>query len=399
MKIFDFLVIGAGIMGLTVARELKKRHPTSAIIILEKESAIGKHASGRNSGVLHTGIYYEGESLKAKLCAKGAELMRVFATEHEIPFKKSGKVIISTSQADGPTIEKLLDNAFKNAVTVEKVDAKQIREIEPSAYRELGGIWCPETAVIDSNTVLKKLQFLLESSGVVFDFNAKICGINTREMVVRTTNHTYKYGVLFNCAGSHADKIAKCFGLAEQYELLPFKGIYYKLDIKSNVNVNGNIYPVPDIDLPFLGIHFTRTIDNSVYVGPTAMPAFGRENYGIFSGLNISDCLGITANLATIYLANHDNFRRQTHKELSHCSKQQFCKAASKLVYGLSDKDLVPPKKVGIRPQLVNLEKRKLVTDFVIEKTENSVHILNSISPAFTSSLAFSRKILDVAEL
>jgi L-2-hydroxyglutarate oxidase len=394
----DFLIIGAGIVGLTVARELNLRHPFSTIIILEKEPNIGLHASGRNSGVLHSGVYYGNDTMKAKVCSTGAARMREFAEEHGIPFDRSGKVIIASTEDDLVTIHRLLKNAKDNGVRAELLDEDGVKAIEPHASPYKMGIYSPDTAVIDSNAVINKLRSLLLDLGVKIIFNASLQGVFVSDKFVNTSVGRYSYGFLYNCAGASADIVAKKFGHSRDYSLIPFKGIYYKLRPEKSHLVRSNIYPVPDVNLPFLGVHLTRVISGDVYVGPTAIPAFGRENYGVLQGIKFLEGLKISSELIAMYFENKQNFRSLVHVEMKKYLKPWFVASARKLMNELQDDDLIPCDKVGIRPQLVNIKTRSLEMDFILEKGENSLHVLNSISPAFTSSLAFAEKIVDKSE-
>ena len=397
VKTCDYLIIGAGIVGLTVAWELKKRHPKANVLVLEKEADVGKHASGRNSGVMHSGVYYGSDTLKAKVCSDGAARMRDFAREYGISCRKSGKVIIASSERDLPTIEKLLANAKANKVTAERLDEDGVKEIEPHASPYKAGIYCPDTAIIDSKAVVFKLREILNGLGVTFVYNTSLLKVSTETSFVETTNGNYSFGYCYNCAGANADRVAKQFDTGHQYTLVPFKGIYYKLKSEKSNLVKSNIYPVPDVNLPFLGVHLTRVISGDVYVGPTAIPALGRENYDLLKGIEFSESLKIVNELIRMYLENKQNFRLLVHSEVKKYIKPYFVTAARRLMNELTAHDLEPCNKVGIRPQLVNIKSRTLEMDYIIEKTPCSLHVLNAISPAFTSSLAFAEWIVNQA--
>jgi L-2-hydroxyglutarate oxidase LhgO len=397
-KSVDYLIVGGGIVGLTVARELRNRYPAASIALLEKEAALGKHASGRNSGVLHSGIYYDSNTLKAKVCAEGARRMKAFAAEHGINCQHSGKVIVATSEQDLPVIERLLKNARENGIRAERLDEQGIRQIEPHAGVYQQGIHCPDTAVIDSKAVLSKLRELLTAEGVEIFFNAPVTSVEVVARKVITPAGEFSYGYLFNCAGASADKVAKHYGLGLDYTLVPFKGIYFKLRPERAHLVHANIYPVPDINQPFLGVHLTRVASGEVYAGPTAIPALGRENYGILQGAQLGESLRVGFEVFRMYLANHQNFRQLVHTELGKYRKKNFFAAVHKLMPELTYDDLVPSDKVGIRPQLINLREKRLEMDYVIEKSPDSLHVLNAISPAFTSSLAFAEWIVDQSQ-
>lgn len=395
---YDYLIVGAGIVGLTVAHELKTRFPAARIGILDKEANAGVHASGRNSGVLHCGIYYGSDTLKAKVCAVGATRMMSFAQEHGIPCSKSGKVIVATSDKELPTVERLLNNAAENGIRAWRIDEKELLEIEPYAARGPAAIYSPDTAVIDSRAVVNRLTVLLEQQGVQFLWRNGFKKVGGPGEIV-TDQGKLSYGYLFNCAGAYADVVAKNFGLAEEYALVPFKGIYWKLRPEADHLVRANIYPVPDIDLPFLGVHLTRVISGDVYVGPTAIPALGRENYGLIEGIRPLEAMGVGYRLAGMYLSNRHNFRHMAHLELSKYLKHNFVAAAQRLLPSITSEDMIPTPKAGIRPQLVNLREGKLEMDYIFQHTEHSTHVLNAISPAFTSSFAFAEMIVNSSKV
>lgn len=391
----DILIIGGGIVGLTAARTLHAKNPALAITILEKESALGKHASGRNSGVMHCGIFYGSDTLKAKVCARGAAKIAAFAAEHRIAHQVGGKLIIATEERQMPSVEKLLKNAADNGIRARLVNTKEAREIEPFAAPAIAAIHCPDTAVIDSKGILAALENELRAKGVRFVFGCEVLGVGDAPRALRTTAGEFAYGYLFNCAGAYADRIAKSFGLAGDYILAPFKGLYWKLSEAANPRVRANIYPVPDPALPFLGVHLTRVISGDVYVGPTAIPALGRENYAGLAGIHAGEAASIFRLLGEMYLRNQQNFRTLAHQELRKYSKRPFYESARRLMPSLAMAEMERSPKVGIRPQLVNVKKKRLEMDYIFEHTEHSLHVLNTISPAFTSSFAFAEMIVE----
>lgn len=393
-RVFDVVIIGAGIVGLTVAHEILQRRPATKIAVLDKESDVAKHASGRNSGVMHCGIYYASDTLKAQVCAKGAQRMRLFAEKEAIAYRACGKVILATSEQQLPVVDKLLTNALQNNIPAERINHQQLRELEPYAATEFAAIYCPTTAVIDSLAVVTRLRDKLLAQGVKFFFNTQVVGVQQNQSI-QTTDGTFSYGFLVNCAGAYADTIAKYFGLAEDYALVPFKGIYWKLTAEAAPKVRANIYPVPDISLPFLGVHLTRVINNDVYIGPTAIPAFGRENYQLIEGLSFAESLGISWQLLKMYAGNANNFRKLAHLEIAKYRKENFLQAARKLMPSLTGDDMVASPKVGIRPQLINLKSNTLEMDYILLRDEYSLHVLNAISPAFTSAFAFAERVVD----
>jgi L-2-hydroxyglutarate oxidase len=396
---FDCVIVGAGIVGLSTAQELLRRRPSLTIAILDKEDRAGVHASGRNSGVMHCGIFYGADTLKAKVCASGAARMRDFALAHGIAYHRGGKLILATSETQLPSIEKLLKNASDNGITAIRFTPQQAAEIEPFAAPAAAAIYCPDTAVIDSASVVQKLKSLLEQQGVTFIFSGEVTAVNAAAKTVTTTGGRFAYGYLINCAGSFADRIAKMMGLAEHYTLVPFKGLYWKLNAQSQHKVRANIYPVPDPSLPFLGVHLTRVVSGDVYVGPTAIPALGRENYHGLAGIHMGESATIMAMLAGMYVRNKQNFRRLSHLELAKYAKASFYRTARKLMPSLTMDDMIPTQKVGIRPQLVNRKTGLLEMDYIFESTDDSLHVLNTISPAFTSAFAFADMIVDQSKL
>ncbi|MBI9080187.1 MAG: L-2-hydroxyglutarate oxidase [Pseudodesulfovibrio sp.] len=385
------VICGAGILGLTIARELVKSGHKD-IIIFDKEAGPGFHASGRNSGVLHAGIYYDPGTLKAKMCLKGNQRMQKYCETNNLPLFKSGKVIVAREDNELATLDELEKRATANGGTVEMIDQTRLAQIEPNAKTVEKALYSPLTAVVDPKSILKKMHEELESSGKVrFFFNTKF--LSARTNLVHTNQGDIGYGLFINAAGAFSDKVAQAFGIAKNYHLLPFKGIYRILKKPAADKIKGSIYPVPNIKNPFLGVHFTRSVHGDVYVGPTAIPAFGRENYGILKGID-SEFLSILLRDMHMFIGN-EKFRGVALDEPRKYFFKHFFNDAKKLVKHIMPRDVMSCPKVGIRPQLINTKTNELVMDFVIEKHENTVHILNSISPAFTSSMYFAELVVN----
>jgi L-2-hydroxyglutarate oxidase LhgO len=387
----DILIVGAGIIGLTIARELVKIG-RGDIVIIEKELELGRHASGRNSGVLHAGVYYAPDSMKAKSCLNGNFLMRAYCREKGLPLLESGKVIVTRTAEELPVLDELMRRATANGAKVELIDERQLSAIEPNAKTVDRALFSQYTAVVDPKAVLKSLRQDLEQSGRVrFHMDCRLTGLNGSGLAV-TSRGEIEFRRFINAAGAHCDRVARLFGVGEKYRLIPFKGIYRLLGKGAPFTVNSSIYPVPDIRNPFLGVHFTRSVYGDVYVGPTAIPAFGRENYGMLAGLD-AEGFGIAFEDLVLFLSNRQ-FRSVALSEPVKYIPSCFYRDAARMVKRLSQSDLVAATKVGIRPQLVDWETKQLVMDFLVMQEGTSLHVLNPISPAFTSSMDLAQGIV-----
>ena len=292
------LIIGTGIIGLTLAKELLDKD--CSVTIIEKESTVGVHASGRNSGVLHSGIYYPKDTLKATFCRDGKPLLKAFCENYNVDINQCGKVLVTKTKAELAGIELLYKRGIENGIKVERLSKSALEMKDPFAKTVEEALWVEETAVFDSKEILKRLIDYIknhQNGTVLFNESFKSRIDNTS---IQTNNQKIVYDLLINCAGGHADKIAHQFDVAHHLKLIPFKGIYKKLNKNLAKKVNHHIYPVPDLENPFLGVHFTKSISGDVYVGPTAIPAFGAENYGIFENLGI-ESLNILAKDAILF--------------------------------------------------------------------------------------------------
>lgn len=386
------VICGGGITGLSIARELVKRDYND-IVILEKEKEIGVHASGRNSGVLHAGIYYTPESLKAKFCLRGNELMKEFCESKNIPIKRSGKVIVTKNEDELEILHELHKRAVNNKVEVKLIDKKELSEIEPYAKTVDQALYSPLTAVINPKDILKEIEKeLIKSKKVKILKETKFIKLINNKTIL-TSKGKLNFELFINAAGAYADMVAHSFGVGLEYKMLPFKGTYKKLKREKSYIVNGNIYPVPDIKNPFLGVHLTKGYDGEVYIGPTAIPAFGRENYGIFRGIDL-EAVQILYRDLIMFLKN-EKFRNPALEEPKKYLSRYFFKDVKPLAKNIEFSDISPSLKVGIRPQLVNWKTKELEMDFVVMKDSNSIHILNAISPAFTSSFAFAEFVVN----
>lgn len=395
----DHVIVGAGIIGLTLARELLRRG-SSRVVVLDKEDQPGKHASGRNSGVLHAGIYYAPGSARAATCLAGNRLMRAYCLEHGLPLVQCGKVIVAKSEGELPVLQALYERARATGAEVRLVDEAELRAIEPRAITVGQALHSPATAVVDPKAILGSLLAEVRAdkrAEVLFGVRVLGPGANpTGGRALNTSIGPVGYGRLINTAGAHADKLAHAFGLGGRYVLVPFKGIYRTLRPQAAATVHGAIYPVPDPATPFLGIHFTPSVSGTVYIGPTAIPALGRENYGILAGLD-SEAPEILWRDAALFATN-PIFRKVALSEPRKYLFKHFFADAARLLRGLAPEDVLPSTKAGIRPQLVDTSTNGLVMDFLTESGQAELHVLNAISPAFTSSMAFAAILADRVE-
>jgi (S)-2-hydroxyglutarate dehydrogenase len=325
----DFVVIGAGIVGLSAARELKRRYPDQQVIILEKEPEPGRHASGRNSGVLHSGIYYPPGSLKAQICAQGAREMAAYCCDHGLPIMRLGKLLVPTRPGDGSQLAVLEARGRANGVAVERLEEADLRALESDVLSATGeALRIQATAVVSPDAVLRTLAREVVDAGVELRCGGFLESVDPLRSTLKWSGSTIRYGHVVNCAGVHADTIAHRFGAGLRYAILPFRGAYWKLDPTSGIHVRHLIYPVPDLRVPFLGVHTTTSTDGDVYLGPSATPALGRENYHGFDGITPRDAARIGFALVRQAVSGRDGFRRLAWNESRRISRRGFAAAA-----------------------------------------------------------------------
>ena len=397
------IILGGGIVGLSIAYQLIERKISKSIIIIEKEKDLGLHTSGRNSGVLHAGIYYEPGSLRAKVSVDGAKRLREWVEEEKLEINHCGKVIVPTKENLDIQLDKLAERGRSNGAKVELLDKNQLNEIIPEAISASGrALWSPNTSVINPKQIINKLECILISKGVKIKKSMTINKVFPSDNKIRVKNEEYlTYDYLFNCTGLQADKLAHLFNIGKEYTLLPFKGIYWQLKESAKIKIKTNLYPVPDLSVPFLGVHFTPGSNNNclVSIGPTASPAWGRENYSGMQKLEPSMAIKNLGILANQYITNRGKFRQYVHQQSLQSFQPFFLKAAQELIPSLKQSDIEISKKVGIRAQLFNLKSRVLENDFICLNDKHSTHILNSISPAFTASFSLADLIINKSNL
>lgn len=395
----DILIVGGGMVGLSIAHQLLERDVAQSICVLDKEPQLGLHSSGRNSGVLHAGLYYKPGSTKARVCVAGAKRLRAWVEEHGLIINPCGKVIVPQRIDLDAQLDLLAERGQANGAEVEFLDEKQLRELIPEARTANGrALWSPNTAVVKSIDVILTLQKELRQRGVQFVHGTKKWKANAGLKKLKFHDGIQiSYGHLFNCAGLQADRVAHQFGIGQQYNLLPFKGLYWQLKANCPIQPRTNLYPVPDLSVPFLGVHFTPSAGTNplVSIGPTATPAWGRENYSGLQALEPGMALANLSLLTSQYLSNRGGFRRYVHEQAFLALPPLLLRAAQQLIPSLQAKHLEPSQKVGIRSQLFNHRTQHLEDDFICLPGPSSTHVLNAISPAFTASFALADLILE----
>lgn len=389
---YDYLIAGAGIIGLTIARELRRREPDARIAIIEKEADVAMHSSGRNSGVLHAGFYYTADSLKARFTRDGNRAMKQYCEEHGLSVNRCGKLVVATDASELAGLEELKRRAERNGVNLIWVDEQEAAKIDPNVKTYQKALYSPDTASVDPVEVCRCLKEEITASGVSFFFNTRYTGHEGDTVI--TDKGRFQTGYFINSAGLYADRIAHDYGFGLDYTIIPFKGIYLKY-AKNKSDVQTNIYPVPNLNNPFLGVHFTKTVDGAIKIGPTAIPAFWRENYGGWSRFRLGEFLQIMYYEAKLFLTNAFQFRRLAFEEMKKYNKSNFIGLSLKMIRELDHNGFGDFLRPGIRAQLLHKRSLQLVQDFVLEGDDRTMHVLNAVSPAFTCSLPFAAHVVD----
>ena len=391
----DVVIVGGGIVGLAVALEVTKRFPRIRLLLLEKEDRVGQHQSGHNSGVIHSGVYYKPGSQKARLCVEGARAMIEFCRAHDIPHQVCGKVIVATYPEEFPRLEELRRRGEENGLTgLQLIGPEQLREIEPHASG-LRALVVPSTGITDYAAVCEKYAELIHAQGGTILTSTTVTGLRnlTSEVVVETSGASFSTTYLINCAGLFSDRIAGMAGGKPDVIIVPFRGEYYDLIPQRSSLVRALIYPVPDPQFPFLGVHFTRRVSGTVDAGPNAVLAFRREGYERtdFSLRDLASSLafpGFWRMAAQHWRSGLDEFHRSF-------SKPAFVRALQRLLPELRAEDLIPGGS-GVRAQALRRD-GTLVDDFQFVPSGKMLHVLNVPSPAATASLVIGRTIVNTA--
>ncbi|WP_067720516.1 L-2-hydroxyglutarate oxidase [Nocardia yamanashiensis] len=388
---YDYCVIGGGIVGVATAHRLLDRHPGASLVLVEKAAEPGTHQTGHNSGVIHSGIYYEPGSLKARLCVAGAEWTKKFAAAHDIPFRECGKLLVATDAAEHARMLALYERSVTNGVEVELLDAAELRRREPR-ITGVGALFVAATGIIDYGKVTRALAQRVRDAGGEIVLGAEVTGISETdtEVIVSGPAGQWRARNLVVCAGLQADRMARIAGLEVDFRIVPFRGEYYQLPSHRRDLVSTLIYPIPDPELPFLGVHLSPTIDGELTVGPNAVLGLAREGYRKGS-VNLRDAREILG-FPGFHKVAKANVRTGLKEMRNSLFKRGYLAECRRYCPELTVSDLLP-REAGIRAQAV-LGDGTLVHDFLIERTPRSVHVLNAPSPAATSALPIADHIV-----
>ncbi|MEI7723943.1 MAG: L-2-hydroxyglutarate oxidase [Bacteroidota bacterium] len=390
----DYLIIGAGIIGLAIARELHSRNPKASITIIEKEPDVAYHSSGRNSGVLHAGFYYSADSLKARFTRDGNFAMKDFCRQKGLKLNECQKVVVAKDESELEPLYELDRRGKRNGVDVKIITEAEMKEIDPNAKTYKFALYSPNTATVDPTELNKAVRDELLANGVKFLFSEgykrKVDG-NTIETISGKFLTAKK---VINTAGLYADRIARDFGFSQHYTIIPFKGIYLKYT-KKDKPIKTNIYPVPNLKNPFLGVHYTITVDGTIKIGPTSIPAFWRENYKGMDNFKAGEMGNVLSWEARLFISNAFGFRGLAFDEMKKYNKSYFVDLATSMVHHIDKSGFTEWSKPGIRAQLLNTKTLELVMDFVVEGDQTTIHVLNAVSPAFTCSFPFAKWVVD----
>lgn len=390
---YDYCVVGGGIVGLATAVAILERQPGATLRLVEKEPGLGTHQTGHNSGVIHSGIYYAPGSLKARLCRKGAQATKDFAARHGIPVDVCGKLLVATDAAEVTRMDALYARSHANDVEVERLDATELRRREPNV-QGVGALFVPATGIVDYSAIARAMGDVVRQRGGEITLGALVTDLveDADEVSVSlATTEPVRASQVVVCAGLQADRLARRAGIDVDFQIVPFRGEYYRLPTSRSDLVRHLIYPIPDPELPFLGVHLTRTIDGAVTVGPNAVLGFSREGYRKFSfdRRDVADYLRFPG----MWRVARANLRTGARELTNSVSKRGYLRECRKYAPSLTQHDL-QPEPAGIRAQAV-LRDGTLVHDFLFAETDRTLHVCNAPSPAATSAIPIGEMITD----
>jgi len=387
---FDVAIVGGGVIGLATAHQILKRQPGLQVVVLEKESAVATHASTRNSGVLHAGFYYSPDSMKASLTARGNTMLREFCHENGVPVLTCGKVVLALDSAQEDALNELHRRGVANGVDVRLIDSAELARLEPLAARAEVALWSPNTAVADPKLVAEALLTQVKARGARVQVGCKVQAVDflaSGVVLGLSSGGAVQAKHVINCAGLYADKLAHQFGVGLEYAVLPFRGLYVYGDWPKG-RLQRHVYPVPDARNPFLGVHATVTANGGVKIGPTAIPGFWREHYRGVGGWSPHELAEVAKLLPKFFASDPKMTAGLVASEAPKVMKRSIVQAAAKLVPSVNTKDFKRWGPAGVRAQLVHRDSGKLEMDFIVREGERSTHVLNAVSPAWTSSFA-----------
>lgn len=389
----DVLIIGGGIIGLSIGIALLESKPSLKVIIAEKEKSLGLHASGRNSGVLHAGFYYSPDSLKAKFCREGNKELRKVAKKHGINVRDVGKVVVTRNDNENNQIDTLFERGIKNGVDIEIKSAEELKLYEPLAVTHERFLWSPTTGVSDPKAINQALMNDFVSLGGIINFDTEVT-LTERNLEIHDDSQQYDANHFINAAGAQSDRIARKVRVGLEYAMLPFMGTYRKTDEKY-LPLKRLVYPVPHPVNPFLGVHFTLTVDHKVKIGPTAIPIAGREQYSLIEGWSVSDIWQALKGMNSLWKNESHDLIAMLKTEWPKITKNHLVKESIELVPSARQVNNWRKNQPGIRAQLIHLPSGKLEQDFVVKSFSNATHILNLASPGWSAAIPFARYVIE----
>lgn len=389
---FDFAIVGGGIVGLSTGMAIYNRFPNAKVVVIEKEAKVAEHQTGHNSGVIHSGIYYKPGSFKARFARQGNQSMKEFCNTYGIDHEICGKVIVATKQEEIPLLENLYKRGLENKLDIQRIGSDELKEIEPHV-KGLGAIRVPQAGIVNYRQVSEKFASMIEENGGEIRLNTKVEKIHeeSNQVTIETNRGSIKAHLVINCAGLHSDRVAQAAGYKTDMKILPFRGEYYKLKPEKRYLVKHLIYPVPNPKFPFLGVHFTRMISGEVDAGPNAVLSFKREGYKKtdFSPKDLAESLtysGLWKMAGKFAKEGLDEYIRSF-------SKKQFTKSLQELIPEIQEDDLIPAP-AGVRAQAIKND-GNMVDDFHIIMGKRTIHVCNAPSPAATASIEIGKEVVN----